>query len=47
MNRYRIWMDDGREFEIFADSRKEAVAKLGIITNGRGTAQTIKEERHD
>ena len=46
MNRYRIWMDDGREFEIFADSRREAAAKLNLITNGRGTAMRIKEDRH-
>lgn len=46
MNKYKITMDDGREFEIFADSRREAAAKLGIITNGRGTAMHIKEECH-
>lgn len=46
MNRYRIWMDDGREFEIFADSSREAAAKLNLITNCRGTAMRIKEERH-
>ena len=46
MNRYVITMDDGRVFELYADNRREASAKLSLITNGRGTAQTIKEMRH-
>ena len=46
MNRYVITMDDGREFEIFADSSREVAAKLNLITNGRGTAMRIKEDRH-
>lgn len=46
MNRYKITMDDGREFEIHADTRMEADAKLRIITNGRGTVLATKEFRH-
>lgn len=46
MNRYVITMDDGRVFDFYADNRKEASAKLSLITKGRGTVQTIKEVRH-
>lgn len=46
MNRYRITMDDGSAHELFADSRKEAAAKLKLITNGRGDVRFVKEWRN-